>query len=157
MNKDKGFTLIELLFSFALLGILLLMSFYSSTNVALKNDQKLLIDDIRTAIDYAKIQAIILHSRISLKAINGSSNWSDGMALYWVNQKKHKIEQLYQWEWHHPQWLVTWSGAKEQNSLVFSDKPLNAMSNGTFDLYNIQSKRHMKIIVNRLGRVKISA
>jgi Tfp pilus assembly protein FimT len=131
----------------SLLALLVLFSITSSFQLFQKNDQQTLIDHISTAIQYTRIQALNKTSPIYLEALD--SNWAKGMVLL-QNTKNPKL--LYQWQWHHPLWLISWSGI-HADKIIFSSNPLTAMSNGTFDLYNIKTKQHIYLVINRLGRI----
>lgn len=150
-NRIKGFTLIELVCTMLILSILVVLAISSSSNLLQKNDKQTLIDQISTAVQYARIQALNSSKPVYLTPLDSSLNWSQGMALM---QNPKNPDLLYQWQWHHPQWLVSWSGI-HSDKIVLSNNPLTAMSNGRFDLYNYWTKEHVYLVINRLGRLKI--
>ncbi|HHF7365294.1 TPA: GspH/FimT family pseudopilin [Legionella bozemanae] len=154
--KVKGFTLLELLITMALFLSLSIVGIGSYTYFIRKNEQKVLIDELRTVIQYAKLQAIILGSSVSLAPLDASSSWSNGMILNFLNKKTNKIEPIYRWQWSHPCWDLNWEGARSTNQIVFSIYPGQAISNGRFILINKNTHEQVIIILNRLGRIRIS-
>jgi prepilin-type N-terminal cleavage/methylation domain-containing protein len=155
--KIKGFTLIEVLITMIFLAGFFLLSITSISFVRYKNERQTIIDEIRTAIQYAKIQATILGHPVSLAPFDASWNWSRGMTLTGYNNKKNTSALLYQWHWHHPRWKITWSGVGVLNKITLSNNPLSAISNGQFLLFNSYTKERVVIILNKLGRIKIKS
>ena len=153
--KIKGFTLIEVLITLIFLAGLFLLSITSVSFLRYKNERQTIIDEIRTAIQYAKIQATILGHPVYLAPVDTSLNWSQGMTLTQYNNKKNTSNLLYQWHWNHPRWNITWSGVGALNKITLSNNPVSAISNGQFLLFNSYTKEHVAIILNKLGRVKI--
>lgn len=154
--KVKGFTLFELLITISLLLSLSIVGIGSYTYFMRKNEQKALIDELRTAIQYAKMQAIILGNSVYLAPLDISSSWSKGMVLNFLNKKTNKIELIYQWQWSHPRWDLNWEGVSLTNKIVFSTHPGQAISNGRFILINKDTHEQVVIILNRLGRIRVS-
>ncbi|MCL9684251.1 GspH/FimT family pseudopilin [Legionella maioricensis] len=157
MMKIKGFTLIEVLITLIFLAGLSLLSISSASFLTYKNERQTLIDEIRTAIQYAKIQAITLGHPVYLAPVDTSLNWSKGMILAQYNNKKNTSAPLYQWRWHHPRWNITWTGAGALNKIMLSNNPVSAISNGQFVLFNSYTKERVVIVLNKLGRIKIKS
>ena len=152
--KLNGFTLIEVLVTLVLLAVLTLISFNSASFLRHKNERQIIIDELSTAIQYAKIQAISLGHPVSLTALDNELNWSKGMLLTQDNSKKDKTI-LYQWQWHHPRWNIVWSGANVSQKIIFSNNPVSAISNGKFVIFDPYTKEQVVIILNRLGRIRL--
>lgn len=153
--KIKGFTLIEVLIVLGILVGLILLSVGSSTQLISKNEQQTLIDDIRTVIQYARIQAHALGHTVYLAPLSPDFDWSKGIVLSHYNYQLKQNEVLYQWQWHHPHWRLSWSGVTSSNKISLSNNTINSISNGTFTLSNLLTKVKKVIILNRLGRIKI--
>lgn len=152
--KLKGFSLIELLVILTIITTLTLIGITSYSYLIHKNERQTLVDEIRTAIQYSKMQAIRLGHPISLSPIDKESNWSKGMILTQNNSNKNKTDLLYQWQWHHPQWNIKWAGVNSPDKITFSNNPVSAISNGKFILFDSYTKERVVIILNRLGRIK---
>ncbi|KTD41179.1 GspH/FimT family pseudopilin [Legionella parisiensis] len=154
--KVKGFTLLELVITMSLFLGLSMVGIGSYTYFMRKNEQKALIDELRTAIQYAKMQAIILGNSVYLAPIDATCSWSKGMILSFLNKETNTIEPIYQWQWSHPRWELNWEGVSATNKIVFSTYPGQAISYGRFILINKNTHEQFIIILNRLGRIRIS-
>lgn len=155
--EAKGYTLLELLFTLSIIAILSLSTMVSLSYFTKKNEQQVIVDEIRTAVQFAKLQALNFGNQVVLSPLNSTNDWSKGMILVQFSKKNNKNETVYQWRWHHPHWLLEWSGVNSLNKITLSDRPLNAMSNGHFKLTNIHTKEHAVIVLNRLGRISIKS
>ena len=155
--KLNGFTLVETLIILIMISILTLISVTSASFLIHKNERQTIVDEIRTAIQYAKMQAISLGHPVSLMPLDVELNWSKGMILTQQNNKTNTTAILYQWQWHHPRWNITWSGINSPNKITLSNNPISAISNGTFVLFDSYTKERVVLILNRLGRVKITS
>lgn len=143
----KGFTLIEVWIALLLLTGLVLLGFSSGAFVKHQNEGQVLGDEIRRAVQYAKIQAISLGHSLLLSSIDDSPDWSKGMRLTLYHGKI-----LYLWHWDHSFWKVAWLGTSSRG-IIFSNNPTSAMSNGRFILSNAHTKECFVLIINRLGRL----
>jgi len=155
--KIKGFTLIELLITIVILVGLSSMGIASYAYLIRKNEQQMIIDQLKTAVQYAKIQAITLGNPVYLAPLDTNLDWSNGAILYTFNKKTNKSELVYQWQWHHPQWSITWTGINFAHKIMFTNNPANAISNGHFTLVNFQTGKQTVIILNRLGRIRVTS
>lgn len=149
----KGFTLLELVMTLALLTGLLLLGVISSSSLMSKNEGQILVNEIKTAIQYAKNQSINLGTTVYLAPLDSEDNWSKGMIL--SQFKNNQIKVLNQWQWDHKYWSVTWKGAHSAKSISFSHQALHALSNGKFTLRNNYSQESIALILNRLGRIRL--
>lgn len=66
------------------------------------------------------------------------------------------MELIYQWQWSHPRWDLHWDGASSTKKITFSTYPGQAISNGRFILMNLETHEQIVIILNRLGRIRVS-
>ncbi|KTD50782.1 GspH/FimT family pseudopilin [Legionella quateirensis] len=151
----KGFTLIELVIVLVLITGLTILGVSSSTQLISKNEKQALIDDIRTIVQYARIQAVSLGHTVYLAPLDPAFNWSKGVALTRFNKKLSQDEVLHQWQWSYHHWTVNWSGVNAAHNIAFAHDTVHGISNGTFTLSNIRTHEKIKIIVNRLGRVRM--
>lgn len=155
--KIKGFTLLELLITVALFVGLSLIGTTSYTYFTHKNEQQTIVDELRTAIQYAKIQALTQGHTVVLTPLEDSLNWSKGMNLTVWNKRTNQRELIYQWQWNHPHWYLTWNGINSVNKITFSINLAQAISNGRFILSNNKDTKQISIILNRLGRIKVTS
>lgn len=153
--KIKGFTLLELLITMVLLVTLSTIGVVSYSYLLQKNERQTMVDELRTIVHYAKIQALILGHPVFLSSLIDPSDWSHGIVLNTRSIKSNKIEVLYQWQWHHPQWSLTWNGMSTSDKVVFSNNPASAISNGRFTLINYHTHQQVSLVLNRLGRIKV--
>ncbi|WP_131794702.1 GspH/FimT family pseudopilin [Fluoribacter gormanii] len=154
--KIKGFTLLELLITMSVFIGLSIIGIGSYTYFVKKNEEKTIIDELRTAVQYAKMQAIILGNPVYLSPQDTTSNWSKGIVLNFLNKKTNQMELIYQWQWSHPRWDLHWDGASSTKKITFSTYPGQAISNGRFILMNLETHEQIVIILNRLGRIRVS-
>ena len=154
--KKNGFTFIEMLITLVILAVLSTLTVSSYSYFLQKNEEQIIEDELRTAVQYSKMQAINLAKPVFLQPLDASLNWSNGVALSTLNKQTNKTELLYQWQWHHPRWGVTWTGVRIYNKVTFSNNPISAISNGRFTLTNLDTHQQVIIILNRLGRTRVS-
>lgn len=149
--KSSGFTLYELLITLALFLVLALIGVCSYQHVLQKNEEQVIIEELRTIIQYSKIQALVQGHPVVLVPMDTSNNWIKG-----INLKSYpKNNMLHQWQGHHPLWRLHWRGVNTENKIIFAHDPIQAMSNGRFFLINIKTEEQIEIILNRLGRIRI--
>lgn len=147
-----GITFIECIIVLSLMVILSVFSISSWTSMRQNNERDVLINEIKTAIHYAKIQALNRGQPVVLLSLDKEQqDWSLGMLL----TLKKTQEILYQWRWHHHYWLVQWIGAQNTKAVVISDSPRHAMSNGKFILTNARTQERTMLVLNRLGRIDV--
>lgn len=153
MIKDNGYTLIELLFVLGVFSALCLFSMSSLTGLRQRNEEQILLDEMRVVIQFAKVQAVNLNQPLYLTALN--SNWSEGIALFRTDYKSLKKTLVQQWSWKHPSWDIAWSGVNGDKQIIISADIAQSMSNGRFILNNTQTTKQIVLTLNRLGRIKI--
>lgn len=143
----------ELLIVLALISIVALLCFSTSVLLVNKNEQQILLDELKNCIQHAKIHAIQSGHSLYLGPIDPSLNWAKGIKLMQFN-KDHQLKPLRQWIGSHSNWNLTWSGTDSSKLLQISNNPTNAISNGTFVLLNTRTQEQFYIRVNRLGRMR---
>lgn len=154
MKNASGFTLMELIITLIVFSILALISINSSLYLTEKNEQQKIVDELRTIVQYARIQAIQLGAPVYLLPLDPGSDWSKGLILSSKTKTSHQMETLSQWQWHHPRWNLVWSGVRSNDKITFSNNPVTAISNGTFHLTNKRTQQGVDMVLNRLGRVR---
>ena len=147
-NLQRGFTLTECCVSVAIITILF---FFVTPLVTWYTQQQanLITAQIITMINYAKSQALLRHENLRLVALK-KDNWSLGARL---EQEQLNGEVLYEWHWLQSNINLIWHGFK-QDALHFPADIQHYASNGYFLLMQ-SNKFSKKIIINRLGSVKI--
>lgn len=160
--KDKhsrwsgGLTLVELLVTLSLLSIVLCCSLPLAPSLYKKNQMQMIVDNVKGAIQVAKMQALISGDTLALTPIGGAGDWSDGMLLF-VDNVKHQYSSetrlLYQWHWKSVGVDLAWQGFQSRNYLLFAPDMSSNATNGYFIITNHQLQA--KLVVNRFGRVKV--
>lgn len=153
--KIRGLTLLELVITLAIFTGLVLIGSKSFIFLTQKNERQILINNIKTAVQYSKIQAIIIGKSVYLTPLNLTENWSKGMMLVSFNEITKKMDVIHQWQWNLRYWNVNWIGVDSVNRIGLSQSPSHAISNGKFILDNWHTHEKVMITLNRLGRVKI--
>ncbi|MCW8437605.1 GspH/FimT family pseudopilin [Legionella pneumophila] len=155
LMKITGFTLLETMLTLALLVGLLLLGSWSFFSLIQNNARETLVNSIKTAIQYSKIQAIHLGHPIYLLPFGSNENWSRGMVLAKLNQTTNKTELIHQWQWSSNSWNINWKGVDSNHRIIISNIPNRAMSNGKFILNNKRTNEKVVVTLNRLGRVRV--
>ncbi len=158
MKKVAGLTLIELLLGLALMAIVLFFCNPFAESVFKKNQLELLVDEIKSAIHYAKTEVLLHGESLLLAPLAGSDDWSTGMMLF-VDNKAHQYHEgsklIHEWHWRPSDFIISWQGFQSNQYLLFATDISRSAVNGHFLIKN-NSLQH-QLIVNRLGRVKCSA
>ena len=154
----QGFTLIELLLSLAILIIVMCFSIPFASSLHQKTLLQARQDEIKAAIRYARTQSQLLGKNLILTPILNSNDWSKGMRLF-VDNPKHLYTPdttvIHEWHWNKSSLQITWHGFQSNHYLLFaSDNNRNA-TNGYFSI-QMQSGTIVKMVVNRLGRIRIA-
>lgn len=153
MTKDKGYTLIELLFVLGIFSLLCFFSMSSLTGLRQRNEEQVMLDEIKSAIQFAKVQAVNFNQPLYLTALD-DLNWSEGIALFRTDYKSHKKTLVQQMAWKHPFWNISFSGVNGLKQIIISSDITQSMSNGRFILKNTLTKKQIVLTLNRLGRIK---
>lgn len=151
MMINKGFTLLEMIMVLFIVSILSFIGIQSMPNFMSRNEKEILIDEIKMAVDYAKTRSVNAGKRLKLLPLDNDLNWSKGAQLLEV--KTQKIDHV--WQWRHAHWAVYWQGVHASKTILLTPNPMNAISNGHFNLINLDTKEEVHLVLNRLGRLKI--
>jgi prepilin-type N-terminal cleavage/methylation domain-containing protein len=155
-NKIKGFTLIEIISALVILGILCACTLSFLPLLLKKNQMTVIVDDIKHAVQYAKLDALSNLRTVILTPLDEEKNWSTGMILCEDNPNHHcgpEAIRIRQWQWHSPSVRVTWRGMESTNYLRITPTLVNRIASGHF----IVKENHgseMCLVVNRLARVR---
>ena len=156
-KSEIGFTLIELLVSLSVLAIVLCCSFSFAPALYKKNQLQKVTDELKGAIVFAKIQALLTGDVLALTRLPGSNDWSDGIVLF-IDNPKHQYtpdaKLLHEWHWKYAGIHITWQGFQSKAYLLFSPDISNSTVNGSFLMTN-ENQQQSKLVVNRLGRVTV--
>lgn len=158
MNTRRfGVTLIELLVCLAIMGMIGWLAMPFSPSFYQKNQLHVIVDEMKSAIRYAKLQAIIRGKYVILTPKADLNNWSSGMALYMENATAHpwstsRGELIYEWTWPSTGTHIVWHGFQSNDYLRFAPELSQSAVNGSF-LIDINHQHQIKLMVNRLGRV----
>ena len=158
VESQSGLTLIEILIGLSLFSVIFLISisFYSSLHK--KIELSIIVEEIKGAIQFAKLEAMIEGENLVLAPIFNSKDWSEGIILF-VDNKEHKYlansKIIHEWHWGKSKVHVSWKGFQSSNYLLFSNELSRMAVNGNFIIKNLIGGQ-VKLIVNRIGRVKVS-
>lgn len=123
-----------------------------------KNQLKVIEREISHAIHYARKMALLYGVRLALTPLTGSEDWSKGMVLF-IDNEQHQYHSgdklLHQWLWEKPGLQISWKGFLSNSYLLFSSNLKHSATSGHFDLFTAEAQ-HVKLTVNRLGRVSKS-
>lgn len=156
---ERGLSLIEMLIVLLIIGILALFSPLAFHKLLKKNQIDVTVDEIKMAIQFSKINALSQAHPVILTPISGEMNWSEGMALCVDNPLHQCVSNhgtIREWHWFHNGIEVNWLGFESNHYLRFSPDLMGRAANGYF-MVKDQSNQPVKLIVNRLGRVRVSS
>lgn len=155
-RQANGFTLIELLISLSILATVLFFTIPFVSSLHQKNQLQARQDEIKAAIRFAKTQAQSSGKNLILAPLSGSNNWSNGMELF-VDNPKHRYTPdatiVHEWRWDSSSAQISWHGFQSNHYLLFAANSSQNGTNGYFS-FQTQSQLPVKLVVNRLGRVK---
>lgn len=149
-NNSRGISLIELIIALAIIALIASLSLPSLNVLIQKNQLENLSHDLKAALQFARLQAVLRGEKLCL---NPQHDWSSGMHLC-VDNPEHRCRKngiLYQWQWFYHGLQVDWRGFLSKNYLLFSPNMGSNTLNGVFYLRNQSAEK--KLVINRLGRV----
>jgi type IV fimbrial biogenesis protein FimT len=149
-NNSKGISLIELIIALTLIALVASLGFPALNALIQKNRLDNLSHDLKAALQFARLQAVLRGEKLCLSPLH---DWSNGMHLC-VDNPKHRCQKrgiLYQWRWFYHGFQIDWRGFLSKNYLLFSPDMGSNTLNGVFYLRNQQAEK--KLVINRLGRV----
>lgn len=152
LNSD-GFTLIELLVTLSIVAILVMFALGTMNQSLSQTEKIVLIDELRVAVEYAKIRSLETGKSLYLESYEGlSPDWTIGARL--VSKEEGVKQIIHEWRWRRAHWLITWSGVNGKSTIVFSPDPGQAISNGKFELNNPYTHQKIQLVLNRMGRLR---
>ena len=151
-----GFTLIELLASLLLLGVIFFLSFGLAPSLHHKNQLQIMVDELKGAINTAKLQSLITGDALALTHLPDSDNWADGLLLF-IDNNKHQYTSgevlFHEWHWKSLGFHIEWHGFQSKEYLIFSSDIWKSTINGYFEIVTPMNQK-VVLVVNRLGRVR---
>lgn len=141
----------------AVVAIVICYSFSFAPLLHKKNQLRIVTDEVKGAIQFAKTQALLTGDILALTHLPEASDWSEGMLLF-VDNAKHQYTQdvtlLHEWHWKASEIHIMWQGFQSNDYLLFAPDIGNSTVNGCFIIKN-NLQHQVRLIVNRLGRVKV--
>lgn len=156
MKRTAGLSLIELLTALMILSILCGFGMSCFVGLLNRNQEAVLADEIKQAIQFAKIQALTHDRTLTLAPLSEDADWSKGMRLFEDNQTHQYTTHstlIREWRWHAKAINVTWHGFESTTYLRFTPALLTRGANGQFIVQD-GKKHQIKLILNRLARVR---
>ena len=156
-RQPHGFTLIELVISLSIVATVLIFTIPFASSLHQKNQLQTRQDEIKAAIRFAKTQAQTIGKNLILTPLPNSNNWSKGMQLF-IDNPKHRYTPdatiLHEWQWNSSNVQMSWHGFQSNHYLLLAADSSRNATNGYF-LIQANSQRPVKLVVNRLGRVRL--
>ncbi len=156
MRRSLGLSLIEVITALAIFGILCGYGLLFTPALHKKNQVEVIADEIRQAIQYAKIEALTNARTITLAPLSENDDWSMGMRLF-IDNDSHRLttdaELIREWRWHNCCVKVNWQGFESDRYLRFSPDLIGRGANGHFMIHD-HMKHQINLAINRIGRVR---
>jgi prepilin-type N-terminal cleavage/methylation domain-containing protein len=156
--SNKGFTLLEIVTSLIILAGLFFTLLPLGNRFFSKNALEKRLNTIVGAIKFARNKSQFDGKKLILSELSDKNGWLYGMRLYRENTGNYHYEQgdkiIRSWSWDNKIISVEWHGFGSDHYLLFSNKLQESALNGYFSLSEA-GKIKRKIIINRLGRVRI--
>lgn len=152
MCKDSGLSLLELLVVMLLVSLISTFGLPWTSHWYQDKIAWVVQKDIEQAIEHGIQESVILGEPLRLAPLR-DKDWTNGMALIResdLTDPNHPI--LYAWPWGSTAYHVLWHGFLSDTYLRFTPDMRQASLNGYFLIES--STQRVKIIVNRLGRVR---
>ncbi|MDP3559551.1 MAG: prepilin-type N-terminal cleavage/methylation domain-containing protein [Legionellaceae bacterium] len=146
-----GFTLFECLIVLTILGMLCAFALPFQAQQIEKTRQKLLIEEIKSAIAYARVMALSQQKVLHLQPLDAEGDWSQGACLSQeMTEPKHCLRI---WRWKQRGFQVFWQGFPAQKYIRFASFITQLASNGYF---RVQSPLlgPRTLVLNRLGHMR---
>lgn len=148
----KGFSLLELLIVLFLISLtfafgLPLTSYWYQNQVA-----ELMQKDIEQAIEQGIQESIILGEPLRLIPLKDQV-WTSGLQLIKEEGVPNKPTLIHVWQWPSTPYHIAWHGFLGNTFLRFVPDISQSAMNGYFLIEN-QNHQEIKIIVNRIGRIR---
>ncbi|PJD90631.1 MAG: hypothetical protein CK424_08120 [Legionella sp.] len=146
--RMQGFSLLEVLIVLFLIALIGSFGVPFGSNWYQTQVCFIMTQDIKQAIHQAIEDATRLNEPLKLMPIM-NENWSSGLVL----RVERTSNQHHQWQWKASGYQVHWHGFQSKDYLRFAPDLNQSALNGYFMIEN-QAHHGMKIIINRLGRVR---
>ncbi len=154
--RKNGFSLIELLVGLSILTIILCFSVSFAPLLYKKNQLQTMVHTVKTAINFARTEALSTGDVLVLTHLPGAIDWSEGMLLFVDNGNHHRYtpnsKLVHEWRWNPAGIRMQWRGFQSTEYLLFSPDITSSAVNGYFLISN--TKGEVKLVINRLGRLK---
>lgn len=164
MRKERGFTLLEALVVLAIATLLAGIAVPSFTSTVRHNRAAAAVNELHTALNYARQTAIVRNSYVAMcKSADGRrcnhalSDWNSGWLIF-DNLNRDSAVQVNSGE---PILRIHGPGhagahiISNRNSFTFRPMQLRSV-NGTILYCSVDGKDDQALIVNVMGRVRVS-
>lgn len=152
--REKGLSLIELLVVlFIIAGCMLFVSPVNRAHMS-KVEKDTIIQNLKSGVQYARLQAIIKGDLYYLESLSKTDDWSKGMSLKRMCYPSGN-ELVYQWRWKLHYWQIQWQGFQSKKGLYISSNPAHMALAGSFILKSTIDGSELKISMNRLGSQRL--
>jgi len=160
----NGFSLVELLFTIVLASILLLLAIPVYKMLVSQNRSITETDQLITAINFTRSEAIKRHSIVTLcKSNDGegcSGQWQDGWIIFIDQAARGQVQAkediLRRYKNQSKDYLLRWHGSRSESYLQIGPTGATHGQDGTFILCDKSDTQPVKaLVVSQSGRIRI--
>ncbi len=145
--REAAFSLVESLICLSILSIVFYFGIPSLSQLSNNNQLAVIKQDLTNAIRFAKTQAVAENQPLLLRPL-AAGDWSQGVVV----MTEH-LKTIQEWHWEGMAVHVVWHGF--QSSYLRFSPNINQNTLNGFFLMNNQGNQQIKLIVNRIGRVRM--